>query len=154
MTSADSSSHQAKQLLRSAPYFPVPDVEHAASHYERVFGFTREYVAGSPPQFAIMTRDGLSIMLRLVPDADRISPNERQGGTWDAFFWVRDVRALHAELRESGAVMVYDVVFQAAYNMEEFAVRDLIASRHSERSAAKRGILSAPIERHWSQRAT
>ncbi len=114
-----------KQLLRSAPYFPVADVEHAASHYERVLGFTREYVAGSPPQFAIMTRDGLSIMLRLVPDADRISPNERQGGTWDAFFWVRDVRALHAELRESGAVMVYDVTFQAAYNMDEFAVRDL-----------------------------
>jgi uncharacterized glyoxalase superfamily protein PhnB len=115
----------AKQLLRSAPYFPVADVEHAASHYERVLGFTREYVAGSPPQFAIMTRDGLSIMLRLVPDADRISPNERQGGTWDAFFWVRDVRALHVELRESGAAMVYDVVFQAAYNTDEFAVRDL-----------------------------
>jgi hypothetical protein len=35
------------------------------------------------------------------------------------------VRALHAELRESGAVMVYDVAFKAAYNMDEFAVRDL-----------------------------
>jgi lactoylglutathione lyase len=115
----------AKQLLRSAPYFPVADVEHAASHYERVLGFTREYVAGSPPQFAIMTRDGLSIMLRLVPDADRISPNERQGGTWDVFFWVRDVRALHEELRTNGADVVYDVAFQAAYNMDEFAVRDL-----------------------------
>lgn len=125
MMSPDSSPDQAKQLLRSAPYFPVADVERAASHYERVLGFRREYVAGAPPQFAIMTRDGLSIMFRLVPDADRISPNERQGGTWDAFFWVRDVRGLHAELRERGAVMVYDVVFQAAYNMDEFAVRDL-----------------------------
>ncbi len=123
--SPDSSPDRAKQLLRSAPYFPVPDVDHAASHYERVLGFTRQYVAGSPPQFAIMARDDLSIMLRLVPDADRISPNERQGGTWDVFFWVRDVRTLHAELRESGATMDYDVTFQAAYNKDEFAVRDL-----------------------------
>ena len=115
---------QAKQLLRCAPYFPVADVEHAARHYERMLGFTREYVAGSPAQFAIMTRDGLSIMLRLVPDAARIVPNERQGGTWDAFFWVRDARALHAELAARGADVVYGPVVQAEYNMEEFAVRD------------------------------
>jgi predicted enzyme related to lactoylglutathione lyase len=118
------SADQAKQLLRSAPYFPVADVEHAALHYERVLGFTREYVDGSPPQFAIMTRDGLSIMLRAVPDATRISPNERQGGTWDAFFWVRDVRALHAELVANGADIVYGPVFQKAYGMDEFAARD------------------------------
>ena len=29
------------QLLRSAPYFPVADVDAAASHYERVLGFSR-----------------------------------------------------------------------------------------------------------------
>ena len=116
--------HEQPQLLRSAPYFPVADVEQAATHYERVLGFRREYVAGSPPQFAIMARDGLGIMLRLVPDASCISPNERQGGTWDAFFWVRDVRALHAELVAHGADIVYGPVVQEAYRMEEFAARD------------------------------
>ena len=114
----------ANQLLRSAPYFPVGDVERAAMHYERVFGFRREYAAGSPPEFAIMTRDGLSIMLRRVPDSTQISPNERQGGTWDVFFWVRDVRALHAELTANGAVIVYGPGLQQAYRMEEFAARD------------------------------
>ena len=113
-----------KQLLRSAPYFPVADVERTAAHYERVLGFRREYVAGTPAQFAIMTRDGLSIMLRLVADSDRISPNERQGGTWDAFFWVRDVRALHTELSANGADIVYGPMLQQAYQMEEFAARD------------------------------
>jgi len=54
------------QLLRSAPYFPVADVERSAAHYERVLGFRREYTAGSPPQFAILGRDALPIMLRLV----------------------------------------------------------------------------------------
>jgi catechol 2,3-dioxygenase-like lactoylglutathione lyase family enzyme len=123
--SPDSSPDQAKQLLRSAPYFPVADVERTAAYYERTLGFQRAYAAGSPPEFAIMMRDDLSIMLRRVREPEHISPNERQGGTWDVFFWVRDVRALHAELRESGAAMVYEVTFQAAYNMDEFAVRDL-----------------------------
>jgi catechol 2,3-dioxygenase-like lactoylglutathione lyase family enzyme len=112
------------QLLRSAPYFPVADVERSAAHYERVLGFRRDYAAGSPPEFAIVSRDGLSIMLRLVPAADRISPNERQGGTWDAFFWVRDAKALHDELRAAGADVVYGPIVQEAYQMEEFAVRD------------------------------
>ena len=112
------------QLLRSAPYFPVADVEQSAVHYERVLGFHREYVGGAPPQFAILSRDGLSIMLRLVPAPERISPNEKQGGTWDAFFWVRDARALHAELQANGADIVYGPIVQTRIPMEEFAVRD------------------------------
>ena len=111
-------------LLRSAPYFPVADVSRAVEHYERVFGFQREYLAGQPPVFAIMSRDGLAIMLRLVPAPELIAPNEKQGGTWDAFFWVRDVRALHAEYVAAGADLVYGPVLQSAYQMEEFAVRD------------------------------
>jgi uncharacterized glyoxalase superfamily protein PhnB len=113
-----------RQLLRAAPYFPVIDLEASASHYERVFGFTRDYVGGSPPEFAILSRDGLAVMLRLVPRSTRLCPNEQQGGTWDVFFWVRDVRALHAELAAKGADVVYGPVVQKAYNMEEFAVRD------------------------------
>jgi predicted enzyme related to lactoylglutathione lyase len=112
------------QLLRSAPYFPVADVDRAAEHYERVFGFRKEYSAGTPAQFAIMSRDGLPVMLRLVPAPERIIPNEKQGGTWDVFFWVRDVRALHAELVQNGADIVYGPIVQEAYHMEEFAVRD------------------------------
>ncbi|MDF2775714.1 MAG: Glyoxalase/bleomycin resistance protein/dioxygenase [Geminicoccaceae bacterium] len=118
------STTRESQLLRSAPYFPVGDVEQSVDYYERVLGFRREYVAGTPAQFAIMGRDGLPIMLRRVSDPGRISPNERQGGTWDAFFWVRDVRALHAELRASGADIVYGPIAEDAYHMEEFAVRD------------------------------
>src|SRR5574338_1677238 len=109
------------QLLRSAPYFPVADVARTVAYYQRVFGFTPEYVAGDPPVFAILARDGFPVMLRLVADASRISPSERQGGTWDAFFWVRDVRALSDELRANGADIVYGPVLQKAYGMEEFA---------------------------------
>lgn len=112
------------QLVRSAPYFPVADVASAASHYETVLGFKREYVAGDPPQFAIMSRDGLAIMLRLVEEPSKITPNERQGGTWDAFFWVRDVQSLYEELKGKGADVVYGPIVQASYGMKEFAARD------------------------------
>ena len=112
-------------LVRSAPYFPVADVAAAASYYERVLGFRTEYAAGSPPQFAIVSRDGLALMFRLVQDPSLICPNEKQGGTWDAFFWVRNVRGLFEELKDKGATVVYGPVVQTAYNMEEFAVRDL-----------------------------
>jgi catechol 2,3-dioxygenase-like lactoylglutathione lyase family enzyme len=114
----------AGQLLRSAPYFPVADVEQSVAHYERVLGFHRDYVAGTPPEFAIVSRDGLPIMLKLVPTPERITTNEKQGGTWDAFFWVRDARALHDELRATGADVVYGPLIQESYRMEEFAVRD------------------------------
>ena len=115
---------ETRQLLRGAPYFPVTDLATSTAHYEQVLGFRREYVGGTPPEFAILSRDGQPIMLRLVPRTSRISPNEQQGGTWDVFFWVRDARALHGELKKNGAEIVYGPIVQKAYNMEEFAVRD------------------------------
>jgi catechol 2,3-dioxygenase-like lactoylglutathione lyase family enzyme len=112
------------RLLRSSPYFPVADVAETAAYYEAVLGFAREYVAGEPPQFAICSRDGLAVMLRRVEAPERIRPSEAQGGTWDAFFWVDDVDALHAELVGRGATIVYGPIHQQAYSMRELAVRD------------------------------
>src|SRR5262249_22542258 len=114
------SSDTNVQLLRSAPYFPVASVEQSASYYESVLGFRREYAAGSPMQFAILSRDGLALMLRRVSNPEQICPNQKQGGTWDVFFWVRDAQALHAEVCKNGAEVVYGPVVQKEYNMEEF----------------------------------
>jgi catechol 2,3-dioxygenase-like lactoylglutathione lyase family enzyme len=114
-----------KQLLRGAPYFPVADVAKSAEYYERVLGFRAEYSAGTPPEFVIVSRDGLSMMLKRVQNPERIAPSESQGGTWDAFFWVRDADRLHAELSRAGATVVYGPLVQQHYNMKEFAVRDI-----------------------------
>lgn len=111
-------------ILRSAPYFPVHNVETSAAHYEQVLGFRTEYSAGSPVQFAILTRDQQSVMLRLVGSDQKLVPNEAQGGTWDVFYWVRDAKSLHAELAGRGATIVYGPIVQDAYHMLEFAVRD------------------------------
>ena len=112
-------------LTRHAPYFPVADVESAGNYYQNILGFEKEYTAGTPVQFAIYNRDGLGIMFRLVADSNRIIPNEVQGGTWDAFFWVSDVNRLFEEFQAKGATIVYGVTYQESYKMDEFAVRDL-----------------------------
>jgi catechol 2,3-dioxygenase-like lactoylglutathione lyase family enzyme len=111
------------RLLRSAPYLPVADVVESAAYYRDVFGFATEYIGGDPPLFAMCTRDGFAVMLRRVEDSERIRPVELQGGAWDAYFWVDDVGALHAELVSRGAMILYGPVLQV-YNMLEFAVRD------------------------------
>ncbi len=117
-------TNQTGKLLRSSPYFPVSDVEQSMAFYEQALGFRCEYSAGTPLQFAICSRDGFAIMLRRISAPELIVPIEKQGGTWDAFFWVSDAQALHSEFKAKGAEIVYGPVIQEAYHMKEFAVRD------------------------------
>jgi hypothetical protein len=63
-------------------------------------------------------------MLKRVADAALIVPVERQGGTWEAFFWVDNADELHDELKARGAKIVYGPLIQESYQMREFAVRD------------------------------
>ncbi len=112
------------QLEKSAPYFPVVELDQAVDHYREVLGFTADYLFGDPVEFAIMSRDGQTIMLKRVSGVE-ILPNEAQGGTWDVFFWVRGLEALAAELSGAGADIVYGPVVKEEYGMNEFAVRDL-----------------------------
>jgi catechol 2,3-dioxygenase-like lactoylglutathione lyase family enzyme len=98
-------------------------VARASEYYRDVLGFEIELAPTSEVRFGIVTRGASTVMLRFV-DGSRIVPNEAQGGTWDAFFWVTGVRALHEELARRGATIVYGPTVQHAYHMEEFAVRD------------------------------
>jgi uncharacterized glyoxalase superfamily protein PhnB len=111
------------KILRGATYLLVADVAATGTYYESVLGFRREYAAGDPPEFAIYSRDGSTVMFRRALDAGLICPKERQGGTWDVFHWVQSVDALHEELKGRGATIVYPPTVQA-YGMKEFAVRD------------------------------
>lgn len=45
------SSKQPGKLLRSAPYFPVSDVERSMHFYDQVLGFRCEYSAAVLQQF-------------------------------------------------------------------------------------------------------
>ena|SRR3982751_4522344 len=112
------------KLLRHASYFPVANVDRSVSFYDQILGFGCEYSAGTPAEFAICSRDGLTIMFRKVALPELIVPIEKQGGTWEAFFWVSDVLGLHSEFVSKGADIVYGPLIQESYQMKEFAVRD------------------------------
>jgi catechol 2,3-dioxygenase-like lactoylglutathione lyase family enzyme len=120
---SESPSAGPAQLLRAAPYLLVRDPVAAAAYYTAALGFQVEYTGGEPPEFVIVSRDGLPLMLKRAPRPDAIVPNEPQGGTWDVFYWVRDVQALHQELTGRGATVVYGPALQP-YGVLEFAVRD------------------------------
>lgn len=99
-------------------------MEKGVRYYETFLGFKSEYAAGNPLEFAILSRDEQGIMLRRVVDPTRIIPNERKGGTRDAFFWVNDAQILFDEFKSKGADVVYGPMIQESYHMKEFAIRD------------------------------
>lgn len=112
------------RLVRCATYFLTPDVGRAVDYYATVLGFTAEYVAGDPPAFAIVSRDGLPVMLRLCDEPGAIRPAADQGGAWDTYFWVDDVDGLAAELERAGAIFAYPPRNVTEHGTREFAVRD------------------------------
>ncbi len=112
------------RLLRCATCFPVYDVAQSAVFYECILGFRIEYIASAPSEFAIVSRDGLAIMFRKVAAPSLVRPNEVQGASWDAFFWIDDADSLYTELSGRGAVIAYDLVDNKEDGKREFAVRD------------------------------
>jgi len=113
------------RLERSAPYFPVPDLNQAVRHYHSVLGFNAECLGGDPAEFAIMSRDGLAIMLWRV-DRQQVLTNEARGGTWDVFFWVTGLDSLVHEFSQSGAEFAYQPLIQEDYGMKEFDSGDFV----------------------------
>ena len=116
------------RLRHVAPLFYVRDVVAATEYYVRALGFAQPPYWGDPPAFAMPERDGVTIMLKQAQSGDRICSNNPEpdacGGPWDAYVWVDDARALHAEMVAAGAEVAYGPVLQREYGNWEFAVRD------------------------------
>jgi hypothetical protein len=87
-------------------------------------GFTPDRFRGDPPRFCIVRRDGFSLLLSQVADQVQVIPNGKVVRTmWDAYFWVDDVEALYAELRERNAIIDYTVCAQPN-GVKEFGIQD------------------------------
>jgi hypothetical protein len=95
------------RITGTAPFFLVADMVRAAEYYRDRPGFTiRGYFFEEPPVFAMVGRDDQIIMLSLM-DAGRGGSNrEHKVDALDAYLWVDDVDALHAEFLRSGADIV------------------------------------------------
>lgn len=112
-------------FLRVAPVLLVRDVRAAADYFRDKLGFQYDRLWGDPPDFCMVHRDGLTVMVSQVPAGTQIVPNwQVVEKMWDAYFWVDDVEALYEEYQQSGATIDYSLHLKP-YGVEEFGVQDL-----------------------------
>lgn len=109
-----------------APYFIVDDVVATANYYRDKLGFHYERFWGEPPAFCMVTRAGIVIMLSQLERTGVMRPNHLampEGDAWDAYIWVEDADALHAEFKAKGVQIARDLCDQP-YGNRDFDVED------------------------------
>lgn len=109
-----------------APYFWVADVVASANHYRDKLGFHYKRFWGEPPAFCMVIRANVTIMLSQEHPA-AIRPNRfvhPESDAWDAYVWVNDADALHAEYAAKGVKIVRGLCDQE-YQCRDFEVEDL-----------------------------
>ena len=109
-----------------APYFVVDDVVKTANFYRDTLGFQYDRLWGEPPGFCMVYRRGVVVMLAQLETTGGMRPNrmvDPEGGAWDAYVWVDDADALHAEFVGKGAKIVRGPCDQH-YGCRDFEVED------------------------------
>lgn len=116
---------KSARLLSSAPVLLVRDVVVAANHYRDALGFTYDRFWGHPPNFVILHRDGMRLMLNQAPHGTAIVPHWKiSSGMWNVYFWTDDVDSLFAEVNSRGAKIDYGLG-DKPYDVREFGIQDL-----------------------------
>ena len=101
-----------RMMSRIMPELPCGDVPAAVRHYREVLGFSVNY---EQDDLGVMERDEVSLLL--------IARTPQHGGIGSAYFYVRDVDALYAELVGSGAGVQGEPVSHP-WGLREFSVLD------------------------------
>jgi catechol 2,3-dioxygenase-like lactoylglutathione lyase family enzyme len=92
-------------LSAISPLFVVGDLEQALTFYRDRLGFEVTHQAPVPdPFFAIVVRDGVQLMLKVVAEDVGALPNRSRHpyARWDAYVHVPDPDTLAAEYRDRG----------------------------------------------------
>ncbi|MGC2475545.1 MAG: VOC family protein [Candidatus Sulfotelmatobacter sp.] len=109
-----------------APYFVVDDVVATASFYRDKLGFFYERFWGDPPRFAMVRRQGATIMLRQVDTSGHMRPNRTPNPNdcvLDAYFWIDDADKLCEQFQANG-VKIVSPICDREYDMREFDIED------------------------------
>ena len=117
-------SNGIRNLCGIAPFFLVPDVVKSAEFYRDTLGFSFEDFWGEPPEFVMVKRDGIIIMLRQADNPEQVRPNVADSAlALDAYLWVNDADALYAEFTAKGVRVIHEpcVTF---YDIKEFTIVD------------------------------
>ena len=109
-----------------APYFIVDNVVTTANYYRDQLGFRYERFWNDPPSFCMVKRAGIIIMLGQLEQPGLARPNrtvDPEGGAWDAYIWIDDADALHAEYKARG-VRIVRPPFDQPYGCRDFEIDD------------------------------
>lgn len=111
---------------RVAPCFIVDDVVTSADYYRDRLGFRYERLWGDPPNFCMVHRGGVVIMLSQLDQRGVMRPNrtvDPEGGAWDAYIWVDDADSLLKEFRDNGVTIARGICTQG-YGCRDFEIDD------------------------------
>ncbi|QEG37791.1 VOC family protein [Bythopirellula goksoeyrii] len=112
-------------LLAVSPVLLVHDVVAAAEYYREKLGFSYDRFWGEPPNFCMVRRDGLTVMLSQVGSHTEIVPHwQIVDKMWNANFWVDDVEALYTEFQQNDAKIDYSLHLKP-YGVKEFGIQDI-----------------------------
>jgi uncharacterized glyoxalase superfamily protein PhnB len=114
-----------QKLFTIAPYFIVDDIFASAAFYRDKLGFQYNRVWGEPPQFVIVHRDNVEIMLKSVGSPGHSRPNHTvyRDAPWDAYIRVKDADALYDEYRSRG-VKITRQIEDEPYGCRDFDIED------------------------------
>ena len=111
------------------PQFAVPDVVASAEYYRDVLGFRILGYFLDPPVFAMVARDTIEIHFGKLDEGATASPNmKRRKLGLDAYIWVNDLDALHAELKQCGAKILESPTMRI-YKCYEMVIEDNLGFR-------------------------
>src|SRR5215217_2585834 len=113
------------KITASAPVLLVKDIVQSAAYFRDKLGFTEQNLYGEPTDFAIIRRDGFTVMLAQLGAGQADTPHWRVvEKMWDVYFWVDDAEAIYAEFQNSGAIIDY-TLYTTPWGVREFGVQDL-----------------------------
>jgi hypothetical protein len=112
-------------ITSQAAVLLVKDVPASVAYWVEKVGFEATGTWGEPPEFAILRRDNARIMVGKAKADHAIIPHwQARPGTWNAYFWVDDAKAMFADLSGRGAIIDYGLELKD-YGVLEFGIRDL-----------------------------
>ena len=107
-----------------APQFVVPDVVATAEFYRDKLGFEILGFFMEPPVYAMVRRDNAEIHFgKADGDKTQVNNDVRRGLGNDAYIFVSDINALHAELLENG-VEIIEGPIKRVYDCVEITIKD------------------------------
>jgi catechol 2,3-dioxygenase-like lactoylglutathione lyase family enzyme len=104
----------------------VPDIAKTMRWYAERLRFTPSPYPETPPYtFCILRHGGVEIMLQQLDGYEKPDLyGRRNGGVWDLYLRVQDVRALSDALAGADDVTVLEPLCPQFYGMTEIVVRD------------------------------